>query len=224
MSLINDALKKARQASQESAPQPPPTLELKALEPEQQVVRGIGIVLPIALAMMALLVLFLAWELLQRQQAPSNRGAAQDEMNVRALAPAPAPPSHPVETVTQEPSPKLPDLAPAVPGPNSVPLQATPSPAPARPTAPVNAGPATSPAPGPTVATQAVAAAVAPAPQPAPLRLQGVVYNPARPSAVINGKPLFIGERIGQYRVVAITSATATLVGAGKTNVLSLEQ
>jgi hypothetical protein len=73
------------------------------------------------------------------------------------------------------------------------------------------------------LSTNAIAAQPEP-PKPAPLTLQGIVFNPRRPSVVINGKTLFLGDRIGQFRVAAIHSDSATLVGAGRTNLLSLEQ
>ena len=41
---------------------------------------------------------------------------------------------------------------------------------------------------------------------------------------MVNGKTLFLGERVGDYRLVAVTADTATLVGAGSTNVLSLAE
>ena len=63
-----------------------------------------------------------------------------------------------------------------------------------------------------------------PPPPPPPLKLQGVVYNPQRPSALINGHTVFIGDRVRECRVVAITTGTVTLVGAGQTNVLSLSE
>jgi hypothetical protein len=50
------------------------------------------------------------------------------------------------------------------------------------------------------------------------------VFNPKRPSAQINGKTLFIGDKLGDSRVVAIGQESATLVGAGKTNVLILPE
>jgi MSHA biogenesis protein MshK len=69
-------------------------------------------------------------------------------------------------------------------------------------------------------------AAIAPAPQPkpAPLRLQAIVFNPKRPSALISGKTLFLGDKLGDARVVAIDRESATLVGGGRTNVLSLPE
>jgi len=41
---------------------------------------------------------------------------------------------------------------------------------------------------------------------------------------MINGKPLFLGDRIGQFRVTSISEDSVTLVGAGQTNILSLNQ
>ena len=73
-------------------------------------------------------------------------------------------------------------------------------------------------------ATNAVAIAPAPQPKPAPLRLQAIVFNPKRPSALISGKTLFLGDKLGDARVVAIDRESATLVGGGKTNVLSLPE
>jgi hypothetical protein len=59
-------------------------------------------------------------------------------------------------------------------------------------------------------------------PKPPPLKLQGIVFNPQRPSALVNGRTVFIGDRVREMRVVAISMATLTLSGAGQTNVLSL--
>jgi hypothetical protein len=68
-------------------------------------------------------------------------------------------------------------------------------------------------------------AMTAPAPpKAAPLRLQALVFNPTRPSAMISGKTLFVGDRLGDLRVVAINKDSAILIGAGQTNVLTLTQ
>ncbi len=61
-------------------------------------------------------------------------------------------------------------------------------------------------------------------PKPPAMKLQGIIFDPKRPSAVINGRTVFIGDRIHGMRVVAITSGTATLVGAGHTNLLSMAE
>jgi MSHA biogenesis protein MshK len=75
-----------------------------------------------------------------------------------------------------------------------------------------------------TEATNSAAITAPPQPKPAPLRLQAIVFNPKRPSALISGKTLFIGDKLGDARVVAIDQESATLVGAGKTNILSLPE
>jgi hypothetical protein len=41
---------------------------------------------------------------------------------------------------------------------------------------------------------------------------------------MIGGKTLFVGDRLGELRVVAITQDSATLAGAGQTNVLRLPE
>jgi hypothetical protein len=61
-------------------------------------------------------------------------------------------------------------------------------------------------------------------PKPAPLRLQGIVFNPARPSAMINGKTVFVGEKVGEFRVGAITQNSATLISGSQTNLLELAE
>ena len=59
-------------------------------------------------------------------------------------------------------------------------------------------------------------------PKPAPLKLQSIIYNPGRPSAMVSGKFLFIGDKVQGFRVTAIDQESVTLVGNGQTNVLSL--
>ncbi len=102
--------------------------------------------------------------------------------------------------------------------------QPSPTAKPASPSSPV-AG-TVSNAPAADVANREVTNAPAvtppPPPKPAPLRLQAIFFNPTRPSAIISGKTLFMGDKLGELRVVAIDEETATLVGAGHTNVLSL--
>ena len=61
-------------------------------------------------------------------------------------------------------------------------------------------------------------------PKPAPLRLQAIIFTPRRPSAMISGKTLFIGDKLGDLRVVAISKESAILAGTGQTNVLTLSE
>ena len=61
-------------------------------------------------------------------------------------------------------------------------------------------------------------------PKPAMPKLQGIFYRPARPSAVISGKNVFIGSRVGEFEVLAITQENVTIGSATQTNVLSLAE
>jgi hypothetical protein len=44
-------------------------------------------------------------------------------------------------------------------------------------------------------------------------KLQGIFYSPTAPSAIVDGKTVHPGDRLGEYRVKAITKYTVTLVG-----------
>jgi hypothetical protein len=124
------------------------------------------------------------------------------------------------------------DSKPSIsPGAESTPAVAAIAPAPVTP--PVI------PAPDPVVATNPPALVIvetavsAPAsnatsamvfaepPKPTVLRLQSIIYG-TRPSAMIAGKFLFVGDSIQGHKVIAIGKETVTLAGNGQTNVLSL--
>jgi hypothetical protein len=66
-----------------------------------------------------------------------------------------------------------------------------------------------------------VAPTNAPAPQPT-YKLQGIYWRPSRPSAVINGKTVYIGNRVENARVTAIDQESVTITVHGETKVLSL--
>jgi len=56
-----------------------------------------------------------------------------------------------------------------------------------------------------------------------PLHLQGISYHPTRPSAIINGNTLFVGEKVADWTVTAISNQSVTLQdNTGQTNILSL--
>ncbi len=194
MSLINDALRRAKDAQQQTPlPAAPNNLPFRPVEPAQQHVRrGLGLLLPFALGVVALLVLLFAWTWTQARGVPTpTRVAART---------TPAPPA----------SPRTAQPAPVQEQPSSHSL------ATAAPSAPADI---------PQVQENATtnATALTP-PKPAPLRLQAIVFNPKRPSAMINGKTLFVGDKVGDMRVVAIAKDSATLAGTGLTNVLSLPE
>jgi cytoskeletal protein RodZ len=220
MSLVNDALRRAKEAQQQAAPPPPSQMQFRPVEPGQQVRRGLGFIMPATLAVVALLLLVLAWRWTQEHKMAGPRevrAVTPTEVQTTAapqLVPAPtaatrtAPPSEPSATAKSElpstPAPGMPDAAGASES------AATAGPAAAKESE--------------NEATNSAAIAPAPAPKPPPLRLQAIVFNPKHPSALINGKTLFLGDKLGDARVVAIDQDSATLVGAGQTNVLSLPE
>jgi hypothetical protein len=198
MSMINDALKRAKQAQTQAPEVPrPEQLELRPVESFQTAGRGNGVIVPVVLAFGALLVMFFAWKWVGRpQSAPPIEARAQTSKPLSGSEAA-----QPAASA----APQLPAPAPALPAEPAVtntPVAAVTPPAPA------------------TNAVAAVEEAVAP--RVVGLKLQGVVCNKSRSSAMVNGKTLFVGDRILDYRLVAVTPETATLVGLGTTNVLSL--
>jgi hypothetical protein len=52
--------------------------------------------------------------------------------------------------------------------------------------------------------------------------LQGIYWRPFKPSAVVNGKTLDVGDRLEQARVTAIDQQSVTLTVDGKSKVLQL--
>ena len=92
MSLINDALREAKQAQQEAAPPPPSNLQLRPIEPAQHTRGNAGLMWPTILLVAALLMLVIVWQ-------QNHRGETARRMEVQArtamaatpaVAPAPA--------------------------------------------------------------------------------------------------------------------------------------
>ena len=123
MSLINDALKRARQAQQQAPPPLSPGLQFRPVEPAQQPKRGAGLILPVALAAGAFIVFFLVWHWLQnigptpeaqaksqtavapgRAPTGQNRSSAARDAPALAIEPHIAPAPAPV-TMSGRPSP-----------------------------------------------------------------------------------------------------------------------
>ncbi|HOX56360.1 MAG TPA: hypothetical protein P5205_07255 [Candidatus Paceibacterota bacterium] len=211
MSLINDALKRAKE-TQQQVPLPPPDLPLRPVEPGQQRARhSLGLLLPVALAVVALLGLAFVW-----QWAQSIQASKPNEVAART-APAPgvttAAPAVPTAINAELPAP-----AAALP-PDEAPEPVSPVTPASIVVEPANSVVADAPVIEPTNATPVV---VPTPPKPAPLRLQGILFNPKRPSAMISGKTVFVGDRIRDLRVMAIDKESVSLSGAGTTTVLSL--
>jgi len=218
MSLVNDALKRAKEAQQQAAPPPPSQMQFRPVEPGQQVQPGFGLVVPITLTVLALISL-VAW-----QWGRGNRMTAPQEATAitwtAAQTTAAPPVSTPVAATSTAPTTE--PTSPPQTESHSIPATGIVDTLAAIDSA-TSASPAVAKEPE-NEATNAATIASAPQPKPAPLRLQAIVFNPKRPSALISGKTLFLGDKLGDARVVAIDRESATLVGAGKTNVLSLPE
>jgi hypothetical protein len=221
MSLINEALKQARETHQQSAPPPGSNLQLRPAEPSQESRSNRGLMIPAALAVAALGVLYLAWQ--SQHQYPAAPLQVRGN-TVASVRPTPAP--QPV-AVPAPPAPVA--LAPAaesqpVPGPTPTP---TPSPSAAVAVSASEVKAATN-TPVAVTAGSGAPSVVAPVEVPAsklgPAKLQAIVFSPKRPSVMINGKSLFIGEKLNGFRVTAIDRESVTLVGSGQTNVLTLPE
>ena len=218
MSLINEALKRAKEAQQPPSATPAGFPPLRAVEPAHT---SSSSLLPAAtLSLVAMLVLIVIWQWLHPRHVaarvaeasiPLPRTAAPMKPPfVPAKTPAVAPAKSPPQTVLAQ----APALVVAANPPGAHP--ATPAPA-----------PAVTPPPAPAAAlakpvTNPPAAPAEPAPKTPPLNVQAIVFNPSRPSALINGRTLFLGDHISDFRVAAISHRTVTLVKPGKTNVLIL--
>ena len=211
MSLINDALKRAKQAQQEAAESPAPVPHLRPVEPSQESARhGLGLAVPIGLAVIALLGLMLFWVLWKKEGsvAPATNRPA---LSVAARTPAAEPVSTPAAapTTTPDSSAPAPDVRPSIPEPAVA----------------SSNGSTTNPAAATSESTDSnhVATIESAPPTPPPLKLQSIVYNPRSPSAMINGRVVFVGDRMRDLRVVAIHRDDVVLIGGGRTNLLSLE-
>jgi len=180
MSLINDALKRAKQAQQDSPDTPQNKVQFRPVELSQQPAKKNNTAIWIAIVIMAGLIIGFVF----RQLTRGNNTTTPKEVKAREVVPA-KPLSVPQET------------PPSAPGATSTAKSGTQEAAP----------------PVPIIQTQE--------PMPTP-KLQAVVSDPKRPSAIISGKSVFVGDKYGDLRVVAITQESVKLVGSGQTNVLVL--
>jgi hypothetical protein len=191
MSLINDALQRAKQ--QTTQPTPPPGLPLRPVEVTTSPKKSSGLLLPITCASLVCVA-----GLLGLIAFGSNRSS-------KGISPMPV--SAEVKPVTQA-------LAPA-PVERQLASKAADS------TKPAGA----SNSPDAVQATNSISlAAESPALRPAPLKLQAILFSATKPSAMINGKTVYVGNRVGEFRVASITQSSATLVSDSATNVLSFQE
>ena len=207
MSLINDALKRTKDAQQQNPP-PAGGPPLKPADPATAKSTSNAkslLYIMIACVVVGNALLFFAIK---------DRGTKKE---TASAVPASATPTTTATTTTPTPT-----IATAVPAAPVAPTTSSPPPQPAKPEpAPIVAA---SPAPIPKEknSNDAPVTARPEPPKPAPLKLQSIIYNPSRPSAMVSGKFVLVGDKVQGFRVTAIDQETVTLVGNGATNVLSL--
>ena len=243
MSLINDALKRVKEAQRQAPPSAELDLQLRPVEPPASMVHNSGMLLPIALVALSVLALLLVWVL-------ARRGGPSDVLTVRAETPVHESPTAHRSSPAMEPleqkappaamlKPESAKLAPTVETAGST-SNTTVKTGATIPSAVVTSSP-TGQAPAELATNNVDAKTTAPdlsaktpstnssstteseAPKPAPLKLQGVFFS-KKPSALINGRTVFVGDRVREFRVVAITPDKAILTAGGRTNVLSFSE
>lgn len=220
MSLINDALKRTKEAQQQNPP-PAGGPDLRSADPAAAKsgsgAQSLLFILVACVIMGNALLYFALKDRGAKTQAAPAAPAQAAPAAATVAAPATASPASavPAPAVTVA-APSAPSAGPGVAGTASKPPEAVP-------TVAVGAVPADQ-----SVAVSDTNAAVAPVvpepepPKPAPLKLQSIVYNPGHSSAMISGKFVFVGDRVRGLSVVAIDKEEVTLVGDGQTNILSL--
>jgi len=200
MSLINDALKQARQA-QPANPAPAHGPPLTPVEPVHRP-GGSTLALPMLIAVVLAMAVALLWIYFRTGGSVLMvRASSQPQPSTEVAKPQP-----PASSLAA-----IPTIAPAATPPVVAPVNAV--------AMNTNAPAASEPA------INVPAVAEPPKPLPPVFRLQSIFFRAKNPSAVINGKTLFLGSRVGDARIIAIDQESATIVtSAGKTNVLLLSE
>lgn len=246
MSLINDALKRANEqkAKQVTAEELGSTMQIVEARSDDTKVW------PIALfAILLVGALWLGWSGLHSSSSSTPTAAASPtEVNARgpasenslaanepaATAEQPATPSNPpagselaastaeAPRTAELPSnrsispPEVPRSLPTAPAAAGLPPVVANAPAVTKPdpalTPPSGPPPAAATPPGPAVQKANTF------PQ---LTLQGIYYRPARPSAVINSKTVYVGDRVQQAKILAIDRHEVTVQWNNEVHVLA---
>lgn len=189
MSLVNDALKRAKQAQSENPP-PTPPLQFRPVDPAHENTARSPLLL-VGLVLAFLLVVTLGgaaiWYVMQKQNSNLRVEARPAESGAKG------------ETAPAEPVlPTAPSNPPLAMAPILIDL-------------------------GQHDTNTAIVSAPADVlPPPPPLKLQGIFFNPRSPSAVVNGRTVYVGDRVNGFRVLAIKPDAVWLANGVATNVLSL--
>ncbi len=211
MSLINDALKRATKAQPATQPAPELERELEPAPPHRAV--GIpGYFTPAILCILSAACWFIArgWNggpidqtlaKVKELAAPETIVASAREITVSARELAAAGMDLPPTEGAELPVPDNRQFA----------LNDAPT------DAPSTAAPAESSTAAVTPPVENAAASA-----PVSFKLQGIIYRPSNPSAVVNARTVFIGDTVGNARVRSISEQSVTLEVGGETRVLTL--
>ena len=208
MSLINDALKRANNATNEPPGGTPPTVGLKAADSDSS--GGLDMTKVIGAAVVLALLVGAGWFIWKAVKKPKPQPVA--------AAKAAAGKTNAAPTAAKPPAVKTNAGAPPyTPGTSA---KADPKAKP-QPGKPVKPGPGAPAKPAPEPPTKTAAAAAAPAwPD---LKLQGIFYRLQNPTARLNGQNVSANQVIDGAKVVAIERDSVTLEFNGETKTLSMK-
>lgn len=203
MSLVNDALKRAKAAHDKQAGAPLRGAPLHSVPPPPASRMGLVALICFALASLAAVGIWYSkknlhpgWEQVRPAAEPESvAGKNIIRPNPAAAAPDPAAAAAVITT-------------PAAPAEKSAAIPPLPAAAP---------GPAPAPAP---VAVAAASASVPPSPP--ELKLQGILNSASRPAAILNGRTYYVGDRVGDATITAIQADRLTLNRGNRTVVLRM--
>ena len=230
MSLINDALKRASQAQKQAPPSPrvaAPLQPVDSLRPRP----ASAILVPFVLVILLSVAGWFLWSWWQ-----SRLNTTPNSVTVN-----PPPPPRPPSVVAQQNIPPAPPPNPNVGNQNPAAIltnhpvtRVIPTPPQTNPVAvavslPMPDPSTNLPTPPPVeIKTNPPAVVIAPVPPPPPkpefpsVTLQGIFFDPSRPTALINGKVVAVGDEIGEIKVEAIDARSVKLQFNGMTKVLKL--
>jgi hypothetical protein len=190
MSLINDALKQAKAAQPaKAAPADGP-----ALRPVDGARRseGTGFLLPALVVVILALAVTLLWIWFHSSGPAELAVRARTVPEKVQVQPVPAP--EPVKQVVE--APVAPQVKPFEPATNATVTTAVPS----------------IPNTNDSAVDATNAVTVVPKPEPPTYKLQGIFYNPKRPSAMVSGKTVFVGDHVKGAKVISIQPESVTIM------------
>src|SRR5438309_9125769 len=165
MSLINDALKRAKAAQKTEPPAGGPPLEFRPVDPSQNPPRR-PVWLIVAGAVAAVIVVAVFWKIFSTKEEP---------LKVEAKGVTTATTTNSESNQASAPANKKSQIPPPEPKPTTY-------------------------QPRTQALVGATSIAIAEPPQPMVPKLQGIVFHPTRPSAVISGKVVCAGDNAGEFR------------------------